>query len=119
MASEIVVIAQRFADADLLAFGVLTLGEAELALGQISRGMKLLDEVMVAVTTGELSPITAGIVYCAVIEGCMDIGDLRRAAEWTDAFRSWCAAQPELVPYRGQCLVHRSQVLQARGAWPR
>jgi ATP/maltotriose-dependent transcriptional regulator MalT len=117
IADEIVAVARRFDDKDLLALGVLGRGQAALALGETSRGMRLLDEVMVAVASGEVSPIPAGIVYCAVIEACMDGLDLRRAAEWTEALKDWCAAQPDLVPYRGQCAVHRSQVLQAHGEW--
>ncbi|WP_161631663.1 hypothetical protein [Pseudonocardia asaccharolytica] len=85
MARQIVEIAQRFGDNDLLAFGLLCRGQASLALGETSSGRKLLDEVMVSVTTAEVSPITTGIVYCAVIEACIDGCDLRRAAEWTDA----------------------------------
>jgi DNA-binding CsgD family transcriptional regulator len=118
VAREIVDLAGRCDDDDLLGLGLLCLGEAALALGEGGRAAKLFDEAMVAVTTGEISPIPAGIVYCGVIEACMDAFDVRRAAEWTEALDRWCAARPDLVPFRGQCLVHRSQLLQAHGAWP-
>ena len=117
LATEMVRIGKEYGDADLLAIGVLTRGEAMLALGDVAQGMRAFDEAMVAVTSGDVSPTAAGIVYCAVIDACVRASDLRRAAEWTDALERWCSSQPDLVPYRGQCLVHRSQTLQARGSW--
>ncbi|HEY7045774.1 MAG TPA: LuxR C-terminal-related transcriptional regulator [Jatrophihabitantaceae bacterium] len=109
---------ERFADIDVQTLGRLGQGQALVELGQVTAGFVLLDEVMVTVTANEVSPVLAGLAYCAVIGFCRETFDLRRAAEWTLALSDWCGAQPELVAYRGHCQVHRSEVLQQRGDWP-
>jgi tetratricopeptide (TPR) repeat protein len=101
----------------LRAFGILGRGQALIAMGQSTDGFGCLDDVMLSVTAGRVGPITAGVVYCAVILECMAQFDLARALEWTTALIEWCAVQPDLLPFRGQCLVHRSQLQQAAGDW--
>ena len=109
---------QRFHDSDLVALGQLGQGQAKIALGELSEGLSLFDEVMVAVTAGEISPIPAGIIYCAVIGNCHLAFDLRRAQEWTMALDHWCEARPDMVMFSGQCQAHRAELYLLHGAWP-
>ena len=108
----------RFADPDLTTLGVLGTGHSLVLLGNVEEAVSAFDEAMVGVTSDNVSPVVAGIVYCAVIEQCQNICDLRRSREWTVALEEWCSSQPGLVPYRGQCLVHRAEILQLQGDWP-
>ncbi len=108
---------RRFGDRDLATLGMLGRGQALLRMGRTAEGLRLWDEAMVSVTADETSPVISGLVYCAVIDGCQRMFDLRRAREWTAALDRWCDQQPGLVPYRGQCLVHRAQVRQIGGQW--
>jgi len=111
-------IGQRFGDADLFALAAHGQGYMLLRQGRVKEGLGLLDEAMVAVTTGELSPIPTGFVYCGVILACQEVYEVGRAREWTAALTRWCADQPDLVAFTGRCLVHRAEIMQLEGAWP-
>lgn len=114
---EIRVLGQRYGVADLTALGLLGCGQSLVRLGRISEGVPQIDQAMVAATSGELSPVITGIVYCASLESCHQTFDLGRAQEWTNALVAWCDSQQALVPFRGFCSIYRAELTELRGEW--
>jgi DNA-binding CsgD family transcriptional regulator len=110
-------IGRRHADPNLVAAGDLFEGRVLVRQGRMAEGMGLLDEAMLAVLSGELAPEYAGNIYCHLMAAFAELADVRRAAEWTEATGRWLATLPAAVLFTGVCRVHRSQVLQRKGAW--
>jgi len=117
IARETAEIGERCGDTDLVALARNLQGRALLRQGCIEPGIELLDGVMVAATSGELSFMVTGIVYCNVIATCQEVYALDRAREWTSALSRWCGEQPQLVNFTGNCMIHRSEIMQLAGAW--
>jgi ATP/maltotriose-dependent transcriptional regulator MalT len=117
LAEQVTGYGHRYRDPDLIAIGLSSQGRLLLYGGRVPDGLALLDESMVGVAAGEVSTIFAGNIYCSMIEACQEIADFDRAARWTAALTTWCAEQPGLVPFTGQCAVHRGQIMRAQGAF--
>jgi DNA-binding CsgD family transcriptional regulator len=116
-AAQAAEIGERFGDRDLMWLARDDQGCALIKQGRIAEGLRLVDEVLVAATAGELSPIVTGIVYCNTIAFCREAYELQHAREWTEALSRWCERQPEMVAHNGLCLVHRAEIMQLQGAW--
>ncbi|HSU35609.1 MAG TPA: LuxR C-terminal-related transcriptional regulator, partial [Propionibacteriaceae bacterium] len=115
IAPQIAHYGREFGDANLVAMGLSGQGRLLMYAGQVPEALALLDEAMIGVTTSDVTPVVAGFVYCAVIEGCQEISDYARVVQWTRALTQWCQSQPDLVPFTAQCSVHRAQVMRAQG----
>ncbi len=116
-AARAIKIADRFGDVELRTVARLFEGRCVIYLGDVAEGLALFDEAMVAVETEEVSPIMVGDAYCIVIDACHELFDVRRCEVWSAAFVAWCDAQPDLVLYRGHCLLHQAELLQLHGRW--
>jgi ATP/maltotriose-dependent transcriptional regulator MalT len=101
--------------ADIEAQALQTIGRVLIDANQINDGLAHLDEAMLLAVEGRLGPYSTGKVYCSLIAACEDVGDMRRAAEWTDATTRWSQAHPFAI-FPGICRVHHAVVLDRRGA---
>ncbi len=110
-------VGERFGDLDLAWLARDEQARALLSLGRVEEGLRLVEEAMIAATSGELSPIVTGIVYCNTLAFCQDAFEVAHAREWMLALMRWCDSQPAMVEHNGLCQVHRAEVLELGGAW--
>jgi class 3 adenylate cyclase len=107
---------ERFGSADLQALALVLQGAALVYLGELDRGLALLDEASTSALTGELDPFSSTVVYCVTISSSQGIGDFERASRWTEAANRWCDIE-NTHGFPGACRVHRSEILWLGGQW--
>jgi tetratricopeptide (TPR) repeat protein len=83
--------------------------------GEVARGLDLLNEAAVATVSGELDPLSTGVVYCEVVCALQAIAQYDLAEEWTQAMERWRQGQP-VGSIHGRCRVHRAEILRLRGS---
>jgi len=110
-------IAERLGIPDLRAYAMAGRAAGLMARGDVEEGLTLADEAATAAISGELQPAVAGGVFCATIEACAGIGDVKRALEWTEAQDRWCRRE-HINGFPGMCRIFRSDVKRMHGAWP-
>ena len=117
LAEEATRIGQRFGNLDLVAMGIHVQGLVLVSRGRVREGMALLDEAMASVIAGEVSSLFTGVIYCSVLDACLDLTDLGRAGEWNEAALAWCDTLPPDAPFTALCRINRAQLATLRGAW--
>jgi DNA-binding CsgD family transcriptional regulator len=110
-------VGRAFGDDDLVALATHAHGLFLIEAGRQHDGLGVLDEALLRVASGAVSPIPTGIVYCGAIDGCRTAFEPRRAQEWTAALHAWCESQPQMLAFTGDCHVHRGELLELHGEW--
>jgi DNA-binding CsgD family transcriptional regulator len=116
-AREVQAFGRRHGDRNLVAAGIVAEGRVLIKLGRAHEGVALLDEGMLEASSQEMAPSWAGNVYCHLMAACYELGDISRAAAWTQSTFDWCNEMAPAVLFKGICRVHRAQVMQIRGDW--
>ena len=83
--------------------------------GEVQQGFGLLNEAAVAAVSGELDPLSTGMIYCEVVCALQALAQYDLAEEWTAAMERWHHGQP-VGSIHGRCRVHRAEILRLRGS---
>jgi tetratricopeptide (TPR) repeat protein len=106
----------RHGVAELQAIGMVYQGEVLVRRGQVAEGLALLDEGMAMTVGGDLPPFATALIFCRTIGACYELGDYRRADEWTNAIED-CFVRTGLTSFPGDFETHHIGIMISRGAW--
>lgn len=91
-------------------------GYALVTRGDWKAGLALIDRATTAAVSGRIDLRSACDVYCNTIACCRDLGDYRRATEWTEEADRWMHDH-SVGGYTGVCSVHRAELKRLRGSY--
>jgi tetratricopeptide (TPR) repeat protein len=97
------------------AMGRVAEARCQIFEGEVARGLESLDEAAAATISGEVDPLTVGLIYCELVCAWQGLAQYDRAEELTEAMERWCGGHPALGSVHGRCRVHRAEILRLRG----
>ena len=105
------------ATCDSAACAIGRVAEARLLIldGDVQQGLALLDRAGVAAVSGDLDPLSTGVVYCELVCALQGLAQYDVAEQWTEAMERWCETNA-IGSLRGRCRVHRAEILRLRGS---
>lgn len=106
----------RHGIAELQAIGMVFQGAVLIRRRRVTEGLALHDEGMAMAVGGDLSQLATAQIFCQVVRTCNELGDYRRAQEWTEAIED-CFGRTGLTSFPGDCETHRIAIMISRGAW--
>lgn len=94
--------------------GQVATARLRIAEGEVEEGLVQLDEVAALLMSGEVDPLTTGMMYCELICAAQWLGLHDRAREWTEVMDRW-RRDAAFGALSGRCRVHRAELLRVTG----
>jgi LuxR family maltose regulon positive regulatory protein len=117
MAVQAKELASRLGLLDPEMMGLALEGLALVGQGEVSDGMRRLDEATAAAVAGEMQNFQAvASTLCFMVFACERVRDVDRASQWCDHFMEFCSRN-DLRAHLAFCRGHYASVLTARGRW--
>lgn len=94
--------------------GQVAIARLRIADGEVDEGLTQLDEVAALLMSGDVDPLTTGMMYCELICAAQGLALHDRAREWTDVMDRWSRGAA-FGGIKGRCRVHRAELLRVSG----
>lgn len=114
MLEEALETARRVGSPTVEALSLMTLAHNSIRHGAVRDGLRMIDAAAALALSGDVAWLAVGAVLCGTIYAHRDVGDWKRAAEWTDVTQRWLD-RTRVSIFPGLCRVHRCEVSRLRG----
>lgn len=113
-AAQAIELGERLDVQPAVVIGRVAFARTEIYAGHVQRGLDLLDEVGTLLMSGQVDPLTTGIMYCELICAAQGLGRFDLAREWTEVMEHWRHGAA-VGAINGRCRVHRAELLRISG----
>ena len=94
--------------------GRVASARVEIYAGEVREGLEQLGEIGALLMSGEVDPLTTGMMYCELICAAQGLGRYDLASEWTEVMEHWRHGAA-FGGINGRCRVHRAEMLRISG----